>query len=249
MLAPALATSTFCVPLLMRSRFLGLRSNWLRSILPTTLSSGLAERAGAGSACGAGVSTTGSGSGCATAGSGSTAGSSTGSGSATGSACGASGASGSSSTAGAAGSAGASGSAGAASGSSFTSGTSGAAGISGSGISFLALMNVLLLMIVSCSGSSSSSTCSRPERWPLFSRISVILTSTLSAACFSSRSLPNCLLSAGRYSSETFALGSESTSTPCFWRKPTRSSRPMLNCLSSLLILISAILSSLRILL
>ena len=262
-LAPAFATSTFWVPLLMRSRFLaGLRSNWLRSILPTTFSAGEPSGCSApcsGSPCGAdsgpAAGTSGSaagsgsgsscGSGCTGAGSGCGAGSGAGSGTTgfSGSGCGA----GSGSGAGFSGSGSGSGSGCGAGSAGFGAGSAGFGAGCGAA-SFLALMKVLDLMMVSRSGSSSSGS-SRAGRRPLFSRISVILTSTLSAACFISRSLPNCFISAGRCSSETFALGLASTSTPCLWRNSTRSSRPMLNCLRSLLILISAILSSLRILL
>ncbi|MBO4566660.1 MAG: hypothetical protein J5695_05490 [Bacteroidales bacterium] len=172
--APALATSTFLAPLpLMRSRLTGLRSNWLRSTLPTTLkgdvegasaTAGAAGAAGASGAAGAGSSSTGTG---ASAGAGSS-GCTGFSGSAE---AGSSGTSGSAGTSGSSGTEGTSGTTGSsctagASGSSGTAGVSGTTGSSGLGAEascsagfagLRSLKKVLERMVITSASSSSSS--------------------------------------------------------------------------------------------
>ena len=104
---------------------------------------------------------------------------------------------------------------------------------------------IVLLITISWARSSSSSS-ERSCLRPVFSRISFSLISTFSAAFSISRSLPNCLETAGIYSSDTFRFGlASSIPAPCLFRKSTRSCRPILYCLMILLNLISAIFTPL----
>ena len=209
----------------MRSRFFaGFLSNWERSILPTTLSSGdsLPSSAGVVAGCGSG---SGSSAGAST---GSATGSGAGSGSGSGSGAGASTGSG----------AGFGSGSGSGSGSATFSGSGSGAG-SGFGSSFFLREERVLLRIARVSSGSSSSASS--PFLPPFSRISEIFIALSSASWAALRSAPNCFWMAGRYSSDTLAFGFWSTSTPWPRRNSTRSSSPMLNWRIILLILISAI--------